>query len=258
MEGESTCWHEKLNAYQLTLTQYSFFGKNLFNDPKKIAAIDHLDRAMVSIMENIATGNSYRSKNLRQKFLGYAYGSTLESAACLDILKIKNMLDKKAYQNSKQNLFMVTQMLIGLIKSVNKQVKEEPQAWQGKDNVVFDYERLNVYKKALEFIRWAESLNGKKVLNKGQLNKLDMLSTSIVLNIAEGNGRITNFDHLNFIHIAQRSTLKSMVLLDILKTHEKVSPEKIHSAKNLLNQIAKMLVGLQGYIERDKLMRDYD
>ena len=61
-------------------------------------------------------------------------------------------------------------------------------------NEFFGHEKLRVYQEALKFIEWVEK-NTKKVPKTIAAKKhLDEASTSIVLNIAEGNGRYSNKD----------------------------------------------------------------
>ena len=58
----------------------------------------------------------------------------------------------------------------------------------------FDHEKLEVYQTALQFVGWThsliEELKSKSVpLIRETCDQLDRASLSIVLNIAEGNGR---------------------------------------------------------------------
>lgn len=54
---------------------------------------------------------------------------------------------------------------------------------------LFDHERLKVYQEALRFVVWVspiiEELPGKLAAK----DQLDRASTSVVLNLAEGNGK---------------------------------------------------------------------
>ncbi len=54
----------------------------------KVSARDHLARASVGVPLNIAEASGKRSMNERRQFIDNAYGSSLECAACLDVLCI--------------------------------------------------------------------------------------------------------------------------------------------------------------------------
>jgi four helix bundle protein len=55
--------------------------------------------------------------------------------------------------------------------------------------VYFDHEKLNVYKRSIEFIKWTELILIKRNNKLAVFDQLDRASNSIVLNIAEGNGK---------------------------------------------------------------------
>ncbi|MDQ7780262.1 MAG: four helix bundle protein [Planctomycetota bacterium] len=67
---------------------------------------------------------------------------------------------------------------------------------------MFDHEKLRVYRDALEFVAWSEALLDKIPGKLAVKDQLDRASTSIPLNIAEGNGRSAAKDR-------SRSTSKS-------------------------------------------------
>src|SRR5580704_15196604 len=86
--------HEKLRAYQQALLFAAWVEPLLEKLPAKLAARDQLDRASTSIVLNIAEGNGKRSHPDRCRFLDLARGSTVECAACLDVLVIKQRLSQ--------------------------------------------------------------------------------------------------------------------------------------------------------------------
>jgi hypothetical protein len=59
---------------------------------------------------------------------------------------------------------------------------------------IFDHEKLEVYRAALAFLDWLEPLVQKFPKSLPVVDQLDRASTSIPLNIAEGNGR-SNSDY---------------------------------------------------------------
>ena len=58
----------------------------------------------------------------------------------------------------------------------------------------FDYEKLEVYREAIAFIAWLSALLEETVRIGEVKDQLDRASTSIPLNIAEGNGKYTPKD----------------------------------------------------------------
>ncbi|WP_372371496.1 four helix bundle protein [Candidatus Uabimicrobium sp. HlEnr_7] len=71
------------------------------------------------------------------------------------------------------------------------------------------------------------------------LYHLDRASTSIVLNIAQGNGKYTPKDR--YFDIARESALESAGALDIIITKEYYPKEQINLGKNMLRSIVSML-----------------
>lgn len=253
MNIDSPLWHEKLHAYQRTLSLYSRIEKSVFSTKFKLAAVDHLERALESVLENIANGNSRYSLEARRNYFGMAYGSALECAACLDILRIKINLPPCFLDNEKAELQRIVQMLHGLIRSKNSQVRENEGKWETEKRrqevSCFCHERLDVYQLALNYVRWVNHVSSKENLTNRYRLRLDNLSTSIVLNIAEGNGRFSNSDHRKFIDIAYQSALKSLVLIDLMKVRNQLDAAEPRDAQAMLRRIIKMLLGMRGYLE---------
>jgi four helix bundle protein len=61
-------------------------------------------------------------------------------------------------------------------------------------NRLFDHEKLEVYQESLAFVAWLEPLLQKLPKSVAVRDQLDRASTSIVLNLAEGNGKFTSPD----------------------------------------------------------------
>ena len=73
-------------------------------------------------------------------------------------------------------------------------------------------------------------------------SQLDRASTSIPLNIAEGNGKFTAPDRCRFFDIARGSALECAACLDVLVAKKLI--EQADSGKAMLVKIVSMLVGL--------------
>lgn len=118
----------------------------------------------------------------------------------------------------------------------------------------FNHEKLDVYREAIVFVAWlSETLEG--TVRVGEVkDQLDRASTSIPLNIAEGNGKYAPKDRCRFFDIAHGSALECAAGLDVLVAKGKVTTEQIRPGKARLQKIVQMLMGL---IKRNST-RDYD
>ena len=108
----------------------------------------------------------------------------------------------------------------------------------------FDHEKLNVYQTAIRFAAWADELLQSVPKSLAVHNQLDRASTSIALNIAEGNGKYTPADRCRFFDIARGSALECAACLDVLVAKGKMEMEVAENAKTELVEIVSMLVGL--------------
>jgi four helix bundle protein len=109
---------------------------------------------------------------------------------------------------------------------------------------LFDHEKLEVYQASLLFIAWLEPVLQRLPKSLSVTDQLDRASTSIPLNIAEGNGKFTSADRCRFFDIARGSALESAAALDVLVTKGRCSGEDVSPGKDRLWSIVSMLVGL--------------
>lgn len=109
---------------------------------------------------------------------------------------------------------------------------------------VFDHEKLVVYQKSLQFIVWLQKIL-ERIPKKYSVNdQLDRSSTSIPLNIAEGNGKYSKKDRCRYFDIARGSALESAGALDVVVAKGLLKEEEILKGKEMLFEIVSMLVGL--------------
>ena len=118
----------------------------------------------------------------------------------------------------------------------------------------FDHEKLEVYRDAIAFVAWLSAVLEGAVRVGDVKDQLDRASTSIPLNIAEGNGKYTPKDRCRFFDIAHGSALECAAGLDLLVAKTKLTPEQIRPGKERLQKIVRMLMGL---IKRNST-REYD
>ena len=122
------------------------------------------------------------------------------------------------------------------------------------DEFWFHHEKLEVYQEAIAFIAWLSALLEGTVRIGDVKDQLDRASTSIPLNIAEGNGKYALKDRCRFFDIAHGSALECAAGLDVLVAKAKLMPEEIRPGKERLQSIVRMLMGL---IKRNST-REYD
>jgi four helix bundle protein len=113
----------------------------------------------------------------------------------------------------------------------------EPGCW-------FDHEKLEVYREAIAFVAWLSGMLDGAVKVGEVKDQLDRASTSIPLNIAEGNGKYSPKDRCRFFDIAHGSALECAAGLDVLVARRKLTPEQIRPGKESLQRIVRMLMGL--------------
>ena len=254
MTMEHDFWHEKLEVYQRTLAFVSRVEALIAESQAAGAVLDHLDRAAESIAENIVNGNSQWSPEAKCRYFGIAYGSSLECAACLDVLRVKNMITDERCDQEKAELRVIVRMLIGLIRSHRREIHEpredyETSAGEQGPEFYFDHETLQVYQFALRFVGWVHSELRDSVIDVRRKRKLDQFSTSIVLNIAEGNGRYGRADHRSFLDMAHQSALKAALQLDLIRAQAVRPAGNVDQSKELLRSIVRMLLGMRGYFD---------
>ena len=76
--------------------------------------------------------------------------------------------------------------------------------------------------------------------------RVDGLTTSLTLNIAEGNGRFSKIDHRKFIGLAEDAGTKLAAYMDLLAPMALVDVEPV---KDYLRDVMAMLSGLRGYLD---------
>jgi four helix bundle protein len=111
-------------------------------------------------------------------------------------------------------------------------------------NRLFDHEKLEVYQVSLSFIGWLDPVLQRLPKRLSVSDQLDRASTSIPLNIAEGNGKFTSADRCRFFDNARGSALESAAALDVLAVKGLCSQEEVLPGKDRLWSIVSMLVGL--------------
>jgi four helix bundle protein len=98
----------------------------------------------------------------------------------------------------------------------------------------FDHERLNVYQEAIAFCGWVGDLLSEVTVKASAKDQLDRASTSIRLNIAEGNGKFSNAGRARFLEIARGSALECAACIDCSPCEGSSSPSEFSRRKSNL------------------------
>ena len=110
---------------------------------------------------------------------------------------------------------------------------------------MFDFEKLDVYQVVKD--------QNLKVLNILKVNK-DMdpylmdqwkhASLGILLNLAEGTGRMTDADKMHYLTVARTSVFESVAILDLLKSMNEIDETTFQELYNGYEKSSKMLLGM--------------
>ena len=111
---------------------------------------------------------------------------------------------------------------------------------------MFDHEKLDMYRVSIEFLGWVgpvidEVPRGRRL---SVLKHLDEASSSVALNIAEGNGKRSFADRIRFLEIARGSALECAACLDVLVVRGRIEPHKANVGKQMLVRVVSMLTNL--------------
>lgn len=117
------------------------------------------------------------------------------------------------------------------------------------NEVYFDHEKLKVYQKSLEYVEWIFGILDKIKSRSNIIDQIERASESILLNIAEGNGKYSGKDKCRYFDISRGSSLECAACLDILFKKKLIDGETKISGKLQLKEIVSMLMGLLKQIQ---------
>ncbi len=111
----------------------------------------------------------------------------------------------------------------------------------------FSFEELEVWHRAIDFAD--RIINITANVRTGHrhfrlIEQLEACSASIALNIAEGKGRYSKKEFIQFLYIARGSLYETITLLTLFRKNDLVTDIEFKELKTSGNEIAKMLAGL--------------
>jgi four helix bundle protein len=123
--------------------------------------------------------------------------------------------------------------------------------------IYFDHEKLDVYREAINFCGWVGEFLASISAKSAAKDQLDRASTSIPLNIAEGNGKFSARDRARLFEMARGSALECAACLDVLVVRKLVKEGPLAAQKERLVRIVEMLVGLlRRFSDRADVLRE--
>ena len=115
----------------------------------------------------------------------------------------------------------------------------------------FDFERLDVYKAAIEFIVVTHAIVERLPRGRAYLvDQLQRAATSIALNIAEGAGEGAKPEKARFYRMSRRSTFECAAILDVLQAEHLADETELRTGRELLERIGMMLTRLVATAKR--------
>lgn len=111
----------------------------------------------------------------------------------------------------------------------------------------FGFQELDVWQKAVDFandiITIAETINTERKHFR-LLEQLESACTSIALNIAEGKGRYSKKEFIQFLYIARGSLYETVTMLAIFEKRGWIDKTNHENIVVNAEELAKMIVGL--------------
>jgi four helix bundle protein len=102
--------HERLDAYSVAL-QFHAQACTLLPRLGARALRDQLERASLGVVLNIAEGAGRRSSADKRRFYEMARGSAMESAAIVDVLRLRDLASPAACGEARTLVVRIVQML---------------------------------------------------------------------------------------------------------------------------------------------------
>ena len=101
-------------------------------------------------------------------------------------------------------------------------------------NLLFAHEKLQVYADSIKFVGWAAEILERIPKTLSVADQLERASSSISLNISEGNGKFTSPDRCHFFDTARGSGLECAACLDVLVSKRITTGAEVIPGKEIL------------------------
>ncbi|HAK60361.1 MAG TPA: four helix bundle protein [Nitrospiraceae bacterium] len=115
------------------------------------------------------------------------------------------------------------------------------------DDTKFGFEELQVWQKAVEFACRVIQMTGDIETDRKHfrlIENCEAAATSIAVNIAEGKGRYSKKEFVQYLYIARGSLFETITALIIFERSAWISKEQLNEMKQMGSEIGKMLISL--------------
>ena len=117
----------------------------------------------------------------------------------------------------------------------------------------FGYEDLEVWQKAIDWASEIVSLSADLETNRSHFRLIEQLESacsSVAMNIAEGKGRYSQKEFVQFLYVARGSLYETITLLEIFVKQNWITENKFMEFKKEGREIARMLNALINAIKK--------
>jgi four helix bundle protein len=116
----------------------------------------------------------------------------------------------------------------------------------------FGYEDLDVWHKAIDF--GVEVINTVANISTDRrhyrlLEQIEASATSVAMNIAEGKGRFSKKEFVQYLYISRGSLYETMTMLEIFRRNKWISDDRYSHLEARGIELASMIKGLINAIE---------
>ena len=114
---------EKLDVYQLALEFADFVFRMCkgMHEAYRSSLVDHVQRSVISIANNIAEGSGKVSRREKIKYFSYALDSTKECVPPLTIARRQEQISEEAYRKGRRYCVSICKMLVKFIQAIEAQ-----------------------------------------------------------------------------------------------------------------------------------------
>ena len=109
---------------------------------------------------------------------------------------------------------------------------------------MFDFQNLEVYKKAKLFHVNCKNVILKNKLDRYVVDQLGRASFSVPLNIAEGSGKFSKRDRKNYFTTSRASLFECVAVLDILNDYDKISESDFERLIKDADELSRILYAM--------------
>ena len=117
----------------------------------------------------------------------------------------------------------------------------------------FGYENLEVWQKAIDWVTRVIAFTDTLQTDRKHYRLMEQLEASccaVPINIAEGKGRFSRREYLQFLYIARGSLYEAMTLLELFLRQGWIQSDQFHTLKREARVIARQLNALIRSIRR--------